>query len=290
MNKVYLLILILVVLLIVIKSYNIEKFYATNNTTSNTIVTSVKNSFNLVKLLLQSPLTLSYINTLSVNNSLLTTTLSSYSISPPASLSNLSIIPSSEQQSIQTTYISANLNYTQTNNYVVSINTNIVVFDFSAMTLPYCTILKYTGSSPGTLYYYIPNYNGVELQSTNITNNINQYSMPLVPNSYYFVYYLPINNMNQIDEINSSNYLSLNNTSNNSNVSGTINYSKFNQQFGTFIFYSSSYDGNFSLNNGTNVPLTANNFYFISNKNINGSYANCNVQQVPQYNIMQIVS
>ena len=46
MNKVYLLILILVVLLIVIKSYNIEKFYATNNTTSNTIVTSVKNSFN----------------------------------------------------------------------------------------------------------------------------------------------------------------------------------------------------------------------------------------------------
>jgi hypothetical protein len=118
-------------------------------------------------------------------------------------------------------YVSYYLNLNNTNYQFTSTSNSIIVYDFDSMTKGklssiFMTILYYTGTSPGTIYYYLNN----TVQQTSIN-----------PNSYYLIYFIPVLSISTVPSIDSTNYISIKNKVYNTNKDITYNYDSFNQKF-----------------------------------------------------------
>ena len=188
-------------------------------------------------------------------------------------------------------YVSYYVNFNNANYQYTTTSNSIIVYDFVSMnslSSIFMTILYYTGTTPGTIFYTVPQYTS-SLSGTNITFNSTLQKATINPNSYYLIYFIPITPVSTLPSITSSNYNSMNN--NVYNTTSNINYngSGFANSFNIYVYNSSP--NTIAINRSAGNPaiqVNPNTFNYIYNKENNGTWGNCNKTEIQQYGIIQV--
>ena len=199
--------------------------------------------------------------------------------------------------------INALKNYRETNGIVTKLVNNLTI-DFQSFNdnnLSYHAILYNDTDKELTLTHKVPYTDMNSLQSDKIiTSGSRSFTTPLNSRKYYVVYFLPINGLNQVSEINNDNYNNLNGKVINSNVSLKLITTLFDKQFNVIIYNSSLNDNTITINpkpkskpnkQSTTIedaptPILRNNFYLIKNKN--NDWTNYEILNIKQFDIYEI--
>ena len=186
--------------------------------------------------------------------------------------------------------INALKNYRETKGIVTKLVNNLTI-DFQSFNdnkLSYHAILYNNTDKELTLTYKVPYIDMNSVQSDKIiTSGSRSFTTSLNSRKYYVVYFLPINSLNQVSDINDTNYNNLNGKVINSNVSLKLDATNFNKQFNVIIYNSSFYDGTITINpRSIQTPILKNNFYLIKNKN--NDRTDIDILNIKQFEIYEI--